>query len=92
MLNPKVNPLYDGCHQRNVDYFGDLIEKHSNVIDRLKCQELCQSTESCKYWTFHNSFSNGAPNTCYLKQTMSSATYNSSYDHIISGPKYCEGG
>ena len=93
MLNPRVNPLYAAeCSQKNVDYFGDLIEKQSNVVYPYKCQELCQSTEGCKYWTYHYEFSNSAPNTCYLKQKMSAATYNSSYDHIISGPEYCEGG
>ena len=88
----KVNKRYDlGCYKGNIDLHGSDLNALQEDVNYArgsgrrssaeKCQELCEATELCLFFTYDSS-----DNDCYLK---SANLGEKSYQGAISGPKRC---
>jgi hypothetical protein len=53
------------------------------------CQEECQNTTGCNFWTWAKPDFPIFPKHCYLKGSLGTKSTNS---HTASGPKNCPGG
>jgi hypothetical protein len=74
----------EDCYDWGFDYAGaDMALEPIITATSSLCQETCQTTPGCQFWTFKDSMCN---NECWLKTKK-----NSKNDHwcAVSGPRYC---
>ena len=74
------------CFVYGINYYGDDINKtplQTNSADQ--CQQKCQETSKCKYWTWDPNYKN----SCWLKTGKGNVRSNKRYKHVVSGPKHC---
>ena len=79
------------CHEQNTNFDGYDINAQPDAENYAlgsgkrnsiyKCQQLCQSTEGCEFFTYDPN-----RNACFLK---TSDRGRSQLQGIVSGPKFC---
>jgi len=82
---------YEGCFKAGDYHGGDLSGNYVKygVTSPESCQILCQKTNGCNYFTWHNEKSTWK-NNCYLKSAAGSKGLVTSYaDKVTSGPRNC---
>ena len=71
-----------GCFQTG-SYYGHVIDFQGEVFDAEDCQEFCQLSENCHFWTY-----NYETTICY-RQDIKAPENAQSCDECTRGPKEC---
>ena len=79
-----IHFLDDECFEKNIDFYGNDI-KFVSGSNPLTCQQECQQTDKCEFWTYDTS-SGGIGLNCWLK---TKGDYRIQNSERASGPKYC---
>jgi hypothetical protein len=87
-LHDKIDKT--GCFEENTDYRGGDLQHNVTFYESAKgCQEECQRTAGCNFWSWAKPSSFSYPKHCFLKWSPGTKLLIS---HTTSGPKNCPGG
>jgi len=78
----------ESCFDADTDYYGNDIGKDTSVTDAAGCQQVCQATKGCLFWTFYDNPGHAAFG-CHIKNKKATPTQ---LPKGTSGPRICDNG
>ena len=83
-LPPWNNDADSNCFDHDIDYFGNDLNPGQFISTEtaFDCQESCQKTSGCYFWTWSPKFNKA----CWIKSGKEQVRSN---PDVISGPSHC---